>query len=157
MESACYNLDMDNNRSYDMYEMGYGPAIKYRRQKLGRGQAWLAEMMGVDQTTVSKWEQRHDPPKDETFLEDLALHLKGTVEELRAGTVPRGFPNHDRGNLVILRESPEEFAASQDVEAIQIDLLAIKRLSPNELKRVKRLVKAFKEDIEEELRSAEKG
>lgn len=39
-----------------------GKRIKDRREALGQTQTWLAEEVGVTQTTVSRWESGKDCP-----------------------------------------------------------------------------------------------
>ena len=61
-----------------------GAAIKKLREKQQLTQAELAELLGVSDRTVSKWETGRGFP-DITFIESLARFLKVSVVELFSG------------------------------------------------------------------------
>jgi transcriptional regulator with XRE-family HTH domain len=65
-----------------------GLALRARRQALGMPQASLAAMLGISQSSYSKWEQRAIPPPDDRVAL-LAKLLSASPRDIRDGRVPR--------------------------------------------------------------------
>jgi transcriptional regulator with XRE-family HTH domain len=67
-----------------LYREQVGARIRARREELGLTQRQLADRIGVESQTVSRWERGANLGK-ETNLEAVASGLEWTVEELMAG------------------------------------------------------------------------
>lgn len=61
--------------------MTLGDALRRRREALGLSQKALADRLGVEQATVSRWEKGTQSPRSEQF-DALAEFLAVTVREL---------------------------------------------------------------------------
>lgn len=71
----------------------FGDFVKLRREELGLDQAGLAQQLGVNQQTVSKWEQAKAVPRPQR-IHRLAEVLRVDVADLMryAGFLPDGEP-----------------------------------------------------------------
>lgn len=69
----------------------FGKRLKWARTKIaGLTQEGLAQLMGKDSLTVSKWERDAHPPKSRRDYDELAYHLRRSVVWLRDGVGEAG-------------------------------------------------------------------
>lgn len=66
---------------------GLADLIRERREHLGVSQAFVAERIGVDQTTIARWERGDRTPSGPLLLR-LCGYLRFTDAELEAATTP---------------------------------------------------------------------
>ncbi|MFN2506598.1 MAG: helix-turn-helix domain-containing protein [Acidimicrobiales bacterium] len=71
----------------------FGDFVKLRREELNLDQAELARALGINQQTVSKWEQAKTVPRPQR-IRDVAEVLRVDVSDLMkyAGYLPDGEP-----------------------------------------------------------------
>ena len=65
----------------DFYKKHFGKNLRRILDDLGQTQEWLAEEMGVQQSTVNRWVNGRDMPSDER-AEKIAAVVGMTFEEL---------------------------------------------------------------------------
>lgn len=70
----------------EVYKQFFSRRLRHARKKTPLTQADLGEKVGVEPSTVSRWESGKDMPED-SRLPDIAKHLGVTIEEL-TGTAP---------------------------------------------------------------------
>ena len=69
----------------------FGKRLKWARTQIpGLTQEGLAQLMGRDSLTVSKWERDAHPPKSRRDYDELAYHLRRSVLWLRDGVGDAG-------------------------------------------------------------------
>lgn len=127
----------------------FGTALALRREKLGYTQKYLADLLGLHQTTITKLEHRSDPPLNRQLLVKLSPILLGTPEELAAGYIPRGFPLHN-----VIADS-QEFHRRQEalnrsrrkevetvIQQVSVNLSTLGELEPDEVVTLAKLIEA---------------
>lgn len=82
-----YNTGMLNNHDEEARILGFGAALRYYRDQAGIKQQTLADMLGVSQTRLSRWEAQIGPPRNVYVLTRLAHILQVDVEDLKAGRI----------------------------------------------------------------------
>jgi transcriptional regulator with XRE-family HTH domain len=85
MRGLCYKGFMEPEYEF----LPFGPALRRLRRAVGLTQEALADLVEVDQTTISNWEKRSDPLTDSFLMDALADALKTSVDDLRSGRVLR--------------------------------------------------------------------
>ena len=106
--------------------MSFGQRLRLRRKQLGYTQQALADLLDVEQSTVSIWEGQIDPPTDQARLTLLASALRWTKEELLGLVSENNHPltldpteqEVERGKQ-LLRDLPDE------ARRVYLDLLEI--------------------------------
>src|SRR5262245_58895848 len=74
--------------------MPVGDQIRRCREQAGRSQTWLAEKVGVGQTTISSWESgRTEPSRSDTRKVAQALSVDIALLELGDSSTPNNASN----------------------------------------------------------------
>ena len=91
----------------DFYKKHFGKNLRRILDDLGQTQEWLAEEMGVQQSTVNRWVNGRDMPSDER-AEKIAAVVGMTFEELVTLPSPARQPlSRDRRALQVLILEPD--------------------------------------------------
>lgn len=144
MIADSYNLAMPR---VDFAYVHFGLAVALRRERAGLRQGELAGMVGVNQSVVSKWEQRANPIKDYFLLEGLAKALGCSPDDLVTGRIPAEWVG-----LRLEEEVREQEQESGDprLDDIEVNLKAIRKLDEAALDDLARIIVAVKEKAERE-------
>lgn len=94
MQVYCYNSGMSTPSARPA--PGFGSALRFYRMRKRMSQAALGEAIGKEQTTISDWEKRAQPPRDFDFYGDQVAALLGVdIDTLQRGEIERGTENTD--------------------------------------------------------------
>ena len=148
----------------------FGEGIKRRRKYLNIPQTDLAAQLGVNPTTVVKYEARTRPPRDNNIVDRLARIFGATRQELLDGRIPLSMvgltdfvstgqtatravlpPAHSTlPALTPTLPTGEDVLAEGEVGEIIADVLALEVLAPEHIPTIAALVRALR-------RTAERG
>lgn len=134
MQISCYNGVMDVLDDNDERLVGhFGQALRFYRKRAGLTQAQLAAKVDVDQTTLSGWESRAEPPRDPMALMQLADVLHVVDEDLQAGRIRRSEVPEVKNDDALLRTLAARFGGKHgDPAVLEALLKAFAKLSPEE-------------------------
>lgn len=148
----------------------FGEGIKRRRKYLNIPQTDLAAQLGIDPTTVVKYEARIRPPRDNEIVDRMARIFGTTRQELLDGRIPLSMvgltdfvstggtatravlpPAHSTlPPLTPTLPTGEDVLAEGEVGEIIADVLALEVLAPEHIPTIAALVRALR-------RTAERG
>ena len=129
-----------------MGQGNFGQALRRRREALGLNQHEMAAIIGVDATTISRYEKFSNAPSGSRTvpIEKLSRGYQGTPQEIRAGVVPYNFPFHTMNPLPA---TAADVGASL-VENVHEDLETLAALSPAKLGVAAQVIRALREQAE---------
>lgn len=87
-------MSNSNNRN-DVRYLPFGEALRYYREQAGIKQETLADMVGIEQSTLSRWENQMSAPNKPFVLHQIADILRVDPDDLRAGRVRSEVPAVD--------------------------------------------------------------
>lgn len=106
-----------------------GQRIKRLRTAAGLTQAQLAQQVGVESVTVSRWETGASRPRNMTLWRALAASLEVFVDEVRVGYVPGRYSGPERRQALLapLRDAVAQAMNDPAYEALIAAAVAVLR------------------------------
>lgn len=134
MESVIsYNTAMPNSPTNDSAgtTLPFGQALRYYRTQAGIKQDALSDMLGIEQSTLSRWESQLHPPRDVFTLSRLATILRVDIEDLRSGRIVSYEPAHvaDEQTLYALKDA---YAPNTPADVVRRALVLLDQLTEQE-------------------------